>query len=118
MWIGLWCLTMPTIGLYVVLAIFESWLYHYYEPEPLPRKPATGMQLKAFTNEQGANFLLSLLDNFASPSQTDKEAAISVSQRFNGLPLGLRQAAYFMRKTKCLPAAFLDLYNQKHDEIE
>lgn len=76
------------------------------------------MQLKAFTNEQGANFLLSLLDNFASPSQTDKEAAISVSQRFNGLPLGLRQAAYFMRKKKCLPAAFLDLYNQKHDGIE
>lgn len=44
------------------------------------------MQLKAFTNEQGVNFLLSLLDNFASLSQTDKEAAISVSKRFNGLP--------------------------------
>jgi hypothetical protein len=77
-----------------------------------------GLQLKTFGVQQGADFLLSLLNNLASPSQMDKDAARSISQRFDGLPLGLRLAAYFMRNKKCLPAVFLDLYNQKHDEIE
>jgi hypothetical protein len=88
---------------------------------PFPGKnafAAKGLHLEPFSVEQGADFLLLSLDIHVSPLQVDLEAARSISARFGGLPLGLRQAAYFMRNKKCLPAAFLNLYNQKHNEIE
>jgi hypothetical protein len=76
------------------------------------------MQLKTFSIQQGADFLLCLPENRPPPSQMDKNAAGFIFQCFGGLPLGHRQAAYFMRNRKCLHADFLDLYDQKHDEIE
>lgn len=68
--------------------------------------------------DQGAEFLLSLLDILNTSSDEDRSAALSITQRYDGLPLGLRQAAYFMNKKGCLPSAFLDIYNKEHESIE
>lgn len=77
-----------------------------------------GLHLKTFNVDQGAEFILSFLDVLAAPTQLDKEAALAISRCYDGLPLGLRQAAYFMRSKKCMPTTFLDLYTQGHNEIE
>ena len=85
---------------------------------PYPAYVATRLQLSKLTIDEGAEFLLSLLDTLVTISDTDHSAARSISQNYDGLPLGLRQAAYFMNTKRCSPSAFLDIYIEEYESIE
>ncbi|KAF2809091.1 uncharacterized protein BDZ99DRAFT_571917 [Mytilinidion resinicola] len=77
-----------------------------------------GISIEPFTVDQGANYLLHLLTDIVSPTQEDKDAVRTIAENFDGFPLGLRQAAYFMRNRRCLPAAYLLLYSENRDTLE
>ncbi|RDW85285.1 hypothetical protein BP6252_02875 [Coleophoma cylindrospora] len=77
-----------------------------------------GLHLKAFEVQQGAEFLISLLDGCDVSSEDDIIAAHAISYQFDGLPLALRQAASFMRKKKCSPTQFAQIYQSRFNEID
>jgi hypothetical protein len=77
-----------------------------------------GLHLKAFEDDEGSKFLASLLDLGDALAEEDLAAAHSLSRRFGGLPLALRQAAAFMRSKKCSPAQFAQLYGHRFNEID
>lgn len=85
---------------------------------PYPTYVATRLQLYKFIIDQGAEFFLSLPDILNTSSKTNYSTVFSITQWYDGLPLGLWQAAYFMKKKSCLPSAFLDIYNKEHESIE
>lgn len=51
-------------------------------------------------------------------SVEDQAAAVSLSQRFDGLPLPIKQAASFIKSRKCSPAHFRSLYELKSTDID
>lgn len=77
-----------------------------------------GLHLKAFHDNEGVDFLISLLDNNDNIAEEDLEAVNHISQRFGGLPLALCQAAAFIRNKRYTPAQFTTVYQCRFNEID
>ncbi|KAK3944663.1 hypothetical protein QBC46DRAFT_350391 [Diplogelasinospora grovesii] len=77
-----------------------------------------GIAIRSFGVQEGAQFLLRGLAIDDDPTDSDKEAATTISGLFDGLPLSLRQASCFMKSKGCLPRAYLDVWAQRRDALE
>jgi hypothetical protein len=77
-----------------------------------------GLHIREFSDDIGAKFLLSLLDEPNDLGAEDIQAAHALAQLYGGLPLALRQAASFMRSKRCSPTQFLAIYKSRFAEIE
>ncbi|KAF7508588.1 hypothetical protein GJ744_009137 [Endocarpon pusillum] len=56
----------------------------------------SGLQATTFGVEQGAEFFLHFLTGLAPPTEEDRDAAKVISQRYDGVPPAIRQAAYIV----------------------
>lgn len=77
-----------------------------------------GIHLKAFSEDTGTEFLISILKDRHPLTTDDCDAIESLSRYFGGLPLALRQAGSFMVHKKCSPSQFKRLYQSRFEEID
>ena len=74
------------------------------------------VQIQAFENSDGADFLLSFLERPNSAAGQDRAAAVAVAEQLSGWPMGLRITAAFMRSRRLTPTGFMRLqYEQKKE---
>ena len=76
------------------------------------------LQIRGFYMDEGAAFLLSLLERPESAAAEDRTAATVIAKHFNGWPLGLHNAAMFMKKKRLTPARFVRLQSEKIGEVQ
>jgi hypothetical protein len=77
--------------------------------DPLPW--TASLDLKPFTPEDGAGFLLKTTKRGAS--KEDEEHAIIISRRLGGLPLALTQMARFITNSNLTFSEFIDAYSER-----
>lgn len=75
------------------------------------------MLIKEFNEEEGASFIISLLDKLPL-TEDDLAAARAISRTFGGLPLALQQAVSFMRSKRCPLAQFTTVYQNHFNEVD
>jgi hypothetical protein len=78
----------------------------------------SGLHLRAFDEDEGAEFIMSLLDDGGPFMEEDMEVAQTISKTFGGLPLALRQAVSFMRSKRCPLAQFTTIYQRNFNEVD
>ena len=77
------------------------------------------IQIEGFNMNDGAGFLLSFLERPASSAAEDRAAADTITEHFSGWPIGLRNAATYLRSKRLTPTRFvklLDLQKNGHQQ--
>jgi hypothetical protein len=78
----------------------------------------SGIAVKPFSNDQGAQFLLRALPQDNRVTDVDSGAVETISSIFDGFPLCLMQAYCFMQTKNCRPGAYVELWAQSRGELE
>ena len=68
-----------------------------------------GCKVSSFSDNDGREFLLSLLPGFDSTDQGEFENAMDLTSQLGGLPLGLKQMAGFLRESGCSISELSDM---------
>lgn len=89
--------------------------------DPLARDDGlatNGIQIKPFTQADGAAFFLSFLERPEGATPDDQAVAKALTDRFSGLPIALRIAAAYTRRKNITPATFSRMYDDRRKEID
>lgn len=84
---------------------------------------ARPLELQEMQPEEGALLLLRRAhmippdDSLADASQTDREAALDISQSLGGLPLALDQAGAYIEETACGVPGYRQRYGTQHPKL-
>jgi hypothetical protein len=76
----------------------------------------SGLKVPCFDADEGSAFLFSMLPGVDGTEHNNRSAAISLTKKLGGSPLGLKQIGGFIRETGCGVEELLQLLTDKAQE--